>query len=100
MDDTNSAHDDPMNIDDYIFPSSIASPAGISPSPPSEKAAASTTAMASAIPIKTKKTVQEQSHPEFPLLPRHKTVREAANLAMSSDGCARPALTRLGFVIH
>lgn len=66
LDDTDNAQDDPMNIDDYIFPGSIASPAGISPSPPSEKAPAPSTAMASAIPIKTKKAVQQQSHPEFP----------------------------------
>lgn len=66
LDDTNNAQDDPMNIDDYIFSGSVASPAGVSPSPPSEKASAPSTAMASAIPIKTKKAVQQQSHPEFP----------------------------------
>lgn len=64
--DTNNAQDDPMNIDDYIFPTSVASPAGLSPSPPSELAAAPSAAMASAIPIKTKKGVQEQPHPAFP----------------------------------
>lgn len=66
QDETNNAQDDPMNIDDYIFPGSTASPTGISPSPPSEHTPAPSTAMASAIPIKTKKAVQEQAHPEFP----------------------------------
>ena len=55
-----------MNIDDYIFPTSVASPAGLSPSPPSDLVAAPSAAMASAIPIKTKKDVQEQTHPAFP----------------------------------
>lgn len=63
---TNIIQDDPMNIDDFISPGSTASPAGISPSPPLEKTPAPSSAMASAIPIKTKKSVQEQSHPEFP----------------------------------
>ena len=53
---------DAMNIDDFIFPTSIASPAGMSPSstPPSSSV------NASAIPIKAKKDVQHQLHPEFP----------------------------------
>ena len=53
---------DPMNIDDFIFPASIASPAGMSPSssPPSSNV------NASAIPIKTKRDSQHQIHPEFP----------------------------------
>ena len=53
-----------MNIDDYIFPNSIASPAGFSTSPPSPPSHAT----ASAIPIQTKKDAQEhaQSHPSFP----------------------------------
>ena len=66
LDETNNAQDDPMNIDDYIFPGSIASPTGMSPSPPSERTPAPSTAMASAIPIKTKKDVPEPSHPDFP----------------------------------
>lgn len=55
---------DPMNIDDYIFQSSTASPAGgVSPSPPTEPAVAtSSNAVASAIPIKTKKEMPEPSH--------------------------------------
>ena len=53
-----------MNIDDYIFPNSIASPAGFSTSPPSPPSHAT----ASAIPIQTKKDAQEHSHlhPNFP----------------------------------
>lgn len=51
-----------MNIDDFIFPTSIASPAGISTSPPSPPAQPT----ASAIPIQTKKDVHEQIHPNFP----------------------------------
>ena len=53
---------DAMNIDDFIFPTSIASPAGISPPSPSPPLDAN----ASAIPIKTKKDVQHLIHPEFP----------------------------------
>lgn len=70
VDESSNAQDDAMNIDDYIFPSSIASPAGLSPSPPSESALSSatsaSTAMATAIPIKKSKHIQEQSHPNFP----------------------------------
>lgn len=53
-----------MNIDDYIFQSSTASPTGgVSPSPPTEAAiATSSNAVASAIPIKTKKEMQDSSH--------------------------------------
>ena len=51
-----------MNIDDFIFPTSIASPAGISPSSPPP----TSNINALAIPIKTKKDVQHQPHPEFP----------------------------------
>lgn len=55
---------DPMNIDDYIFQSSTASPTGgVSPSPPTEAAiATSSNAVASAIPIKTKKEMPDPSH--------------------------------------
>ena len=51
-----------MNIDDFIFPTSIASPAGMSPSssPPSSSV------NASAIPIKAKKDSKHQIHPDFP----------------------------------
>ena len=57
---------DLMNLDEFIFPASIASPAGISPSPPRDKTAVSNHATASAIPIKTRKDLQDQQHPAFP----------------------------------
>ncbi|KAK2746288.1 hypothetical protein FQN55_005716 [Onygenales sp. PD_40] len=51
------AESDPMNLDDFIVPSSIGSPSGLSPSPPAE-AAGSNHAVASAIPIKARKDQQ------------------------------------------
>jgi GATA-binding protein len=51
-----------MNIDDFIFPNSIASPAGLSASPPTPPSHTT----ASAIPIQTKKDIQDPSHPNFP----------------------------------
>lgn len=59
---SNPPDPDAMNIDDFIFPTSIASPAGMSrsSSPPSSNI------NASAIPIKAKKDSQHQIHPEFP----------------------------------
>ena len=49
-----------MNIDDYIFPTSIATPSiSTPPTPPSN-------AVASAIPIKNKKDTSLQSAAEFP----------------------------------
>lgn len=64
---TNSSTNEPgpMNIDDLIFPSSTASPAGISPSPPTESTSASSHSTAAAIPIKRKES-QDQSHTNFP----------------------------------
>lgn len=59
VDSSNTPDPDAMNIDDFIFPTSIASPAGVSPSSPSN-------INTSAIPIKTKKDVQHQQNPEFP----------------------------------
>ncbi|KAL6721883.1 Sodium- and chloride-dependent GABA transporter 1 [Lecanora helva] len=57
---------DAMNIDDFIFPNSIASPADLSISPPSPPSHA----VVSAIPIQTRKDNQEHSHshshPNFP----------------------------------
>ncbi|KZF20877.1 hypothetical protein L228DRAFT_240606 [Xylona heveae TC161] len=50
---------DTMNIDDFILPSSVGSPAGLTPSPPPELASSSN-AIASAIPIKARKESQEQ----------------------------------------
>lgn len=59
---SNTPDPDAMNIDDFIFPNSIASPAGISPSSPPPPSNIN----ASAIPIKTKKDLQHQLHPDFP----------------------------------
>ncbi|KAL2375154.1 GATA transcriptional activator AreA [Blastomyces gilchristii SLH14081] len=66
---------DPMNIDDFILPASIDSPSGLSPSSPIETAG-SGHAVASAIPIKSRKA--EQSPPpdnfmpaSFPHPPQH-----------------------------
>ncbi|OCK84730.1 hypothetical protein K432DRAFT_400871 [Lepidopterella palustris CBS 459.81] len=51
---------DAMNLDDFIFPSSVASPAGLSPSPSNEKAASSN-AIAPAIPIRKTSQVSDQN---------------------------------------
>lgn len=52
-----------MNLDDFIFHTSIASPSDPSPSPPQPT---STNTIASAIPIKVRKGLQDSSHPTFP----------------------------------
>ncbi|KAI9835793.1 MAG: hypothetical protein M1838_005221 [Thelocarpon superellum] len=50
---------DLMNLDDFIFPSSIASPTGVSPtSPAPDSCTMSSNALATAIPIKAKDTRQ------------------------------------------
>ncbi len=56
MDDANGPAPDPMNLDDFIMPNSIASPAGLSPSVPDDSARA--TDRTSALPIKTKNDAQ------------------------------------------
>ncbi|KAI9721311.1 MAG: hypothetical protein M1812_002473 [Candelaria pacifica] len=58
---------DPMNLDDFIFPNSIASPADV-PSPPAQPQAPAipNTATSAAIPIKTKKDPHALSHPNLP----------------------------------
>lgn len=53
-----------MNLDDYIFPSSVGSPAGISPSSPEDSTLTSANAVATAIPIKMKK----RSHVQEPAI--------------------------------
>ena len=63
---TNAPQPDPMNLDEFILPASIASPAGMSPSPPRDKPSASVNTIASAIPIKTRKDLQGQMHSTFP----------------------------------
>lgn len=52
-----------MNLDDFIFHTSIASPSDPSPSPPQ---ATSTNTVASAIPIKIRKGPHDSAHPTFP----------------------------------
>jgi len=49
---------DPMNLDDFILPSSVGSPAGLSPSPSNERAGPSN-ATAPAIPIRKPNHPQE-----------------------------------------
>lgn len=68
---------DPMNLDDYIFPSSVGSPAGITPPSPEDGASTSANAVATAIPIKAKKGshVQEASvlpPASAPIPPQHR----------------------------
>ena len=53
---TTAPQPDAMNLDDFIFPSSVGSPSGIPASPPAqESAATSDNALTAAIPIKAKK---------------------------------------------
>ena len=67
IDPSNASQPDPMNLDEFIFPSSVASPAGVSPSPPAEGRSTSGNAVASAIPIKIRKGAQDlPAHPTFP----------------------------------
>ena len=54
IDHTNEHHPDPMNLDDFLVPNSIASPAGITPLP-DERASAAEHARASALPIQARK---------------------------------------------
>jgi len=58
-----SAQHDHMNMDDFILPNSVASPANISRSPSVERNSRSTTAIASAIPIKKQNELRDQSFP-------------------------------------
>lgn len=54
------AHDDHMNLDDFLVPSSIGTPAGVSPepSPSVDGDYSTTTATISAIPIKQQQRLQ------------------------------------------
>ncbi|KAF2499233.1 hypothetical protein BU16DRAFT_557564 [Lophium mytilinum] len=52
---------DAMNLDDFIFPSSVASPAGLSPSPSNERTASSNTT-APGIPIRKTSQMADQNH--------------------------------------
>lgn len=73
QDPTHTPDPDPMNLDDYIVPSSMASPAGIAtPSPPTGHTTAHSNAVSPAIPIKTKKELEKPPHPSFaPSAPSH-----------------------------
>ncbi|KAL8908089.1 MAG: hypothetical protein Q9171_005583 [Xanthocarpia ochracea] len=64
---------DPMNLDDFIVPSSIASPdRNPSPSPPREQLPAPSNTVASAIPIKIRIESEQAAHPNFlPSAPSH-----------------------------
>ncbi len=55
-----------MNLDDYIFPSSVGSPAGISPVSPDDSTSASANAVAAALPIKMRKDSQVQQASNYP----------------------------------
>ncbi|KAI9709954.1 MAG: hypothetical protein M1820_003032 [Bogoriella megaspora] len=55
-----ASQSDAMNLDDFIFPSNIASPAGLSPSPAHEPLPSSSNAAAPAIPIKKQRDMREQ----------------------------------------
>lgn len=58
---------DPMNLDDFLVPHSIASPAGITPSP-EERAAATDLARAAAVmPIQSRKGPNQQSTEPLPV---------------------------------
>lgn len=69
---TNNSHD-PMNLDDFIIPTSIGTPAGLSPSPSAEKMAHSANAVASAIPIRRQSQMSTQddhmSRASAPVIP-------------------------------
>lgn len=63
---TNSPDPDPMNLDDFILPDSLASPARIAtPSPQSDHAPAPSNAVSTAIPIKKRKEAESLPHPSF-----------------------------------
>ncbi|KAI9837903.1 MAG: hypothetical protein M1837_002668 [Sclerophora amabilis] len=65
--DLTAPHLDPMNLDDFISSSSIATPAGMTPSPPPrDQTTPSTNAVASAIPIKARKEARAQHDANLP----------------------------------
>ena len=71
---TKSPDSDPMNLDDFIVSSSVASPTNITtPSPPVDHAPAPSNAVAAAIPInKSRKESDQIPHPNFvPSAPSH-----------------------------
>ncbi|KAL8700050.1 MAG: hypothetical protein Q9224_001143 [Gallowayella concinna] len=70
---TNNLDADSMNLDDFILPTSVASPSSIpSPSPPGDRDPVPSNAVASAISIKIKKDSEQSTHPNFaPSAPSH-----------------------------
>ncbi|KAL8896402.1 MAG: hypothetical protein Q9192_003112 [Flavoplaca navasiana] len=73
QDTTHDADPDSMNLDDFIVPNSIASPARVSsPSPPRNEIVPPSNTVASAIPIKVRRESEQTAHPNFaPSAPSH-----------------------------
>lgn len=72
--DLSNTHDpDSMNLDDFIIPTSVASPAGITtPSPPEEIVPTPSNTGPLAIPKKSRRESEQASHPNFaPSAPSH-----------------------------
>ncbi|KAI0113862.1 hypothetical protein F4776DRAFT_656738 [Hypoxylon sp. NC0597] len=73
--DQNLAHTDPMNLDDFIFPENVATPAGLAatPSPDANKQDGEKSAhtTAAAIPIKSRKTASQHFVPQSVPVPAH-----------------------------
>lgn len=57
---------DSMNLDDFIQPNSVASPAGLTSALPNESSSALSSSQGSAIPINLKNKYQRQSGNGFP----------------------------------
>ena len=66
VDHSNEQHSDPMNLDDFLMPNSIASPAGITPFP-DERSSAAERAHPSAMPIQSRKVTSHQSAESLPV---------------------------------
>ena len=66
VDNSNEPHSDPMNLDDFLVPNSIASPAGIAPSP-DERSSAVDHTHPSAMPIQSRKVTSHQSTESLPV---------------------------------
>ncbi|KAI2470101.1 hypothetical protein F4781DRAFT_194489 [Annulohypoxylon bovei var. microspora] len=73
--DQNLAHSDPMNLDDFIFPENVATPAGLAatPSPDGSKQEGEKSAhtTAAAIPIKSRKISSQNFVPQSVPVPAH-----------------------------
>ena len=55
-----------MSIDDFVLPTSLASPIGLSPLPPETHEPIRPTKPSTAIPIKGRKDPPPEPHPAFP----------------------------------